>query len=566
MAKQVTECVGPPGTGKTTWLGRQVALATAKSKPEDILVLSFTKTAAQEVASRGTPLPKGNVSTIHSRAFRLLGRPDMAEPKVADFNEDKATERRLTRITVNTEDLGGGLPNERATQADAYYERAQHLRARMLPRDRWPAPVRDWYEGEWMPWKQANSLLDFTDLLEVSIEFADEGAGYEEGERPQVIFLDEAQDCSPLEMAAVKTWAQDAHLVVVGDPDQSIFEFKGADPNAMHIKGAQRLSLKQSRRVPLAVHRVAVEWVRKIADRIDAPYKPRDEEGQVDTMAATWKDPVGLVQRLQEHEDAGETCMVITACSYQLEVVKAELRNRAIPFHNPYRPARTDWNPLGVAARGKTTWQRMLAYTKVDQFLHGPEAGWWSWEEFHAWMEHMSAGPFERGMRTELVRRAKEAMEAEKTPPMVYPAEFKSCFQDPADYEQCSDGDLGWFFDNLMPAHQKRYRYPYQVAKSYGMEKLLEPPKIALGTCHSFKGGEADHVYLFPDISIAGHRSVVQEGWDNTIRLFYVGLTRARKSLTLGRPCEPYYATGLLQMVQAAADTSRRAKASVVVP
>ena len=56
-----------------------------------------------------------------------------------------------------------------------------------------------------------------------------------------------------------------------------------------------------------------------------------------------------------------------------------------------------------------------------------------------------------------------------------------------------------------------------------------------MGTIHSVKGGEADVVYLFPDLSVSG-----MDEWDGTVeqrapiyRLFYVGMTRARETLVL---------------------------------
>jgi superfamily I DNA/RNA helicase len=55
------------------------------------------------------------------------------------------------------------------------------------------------------------------------------------------------------------------------------------------------------------------------------------------------------------------------------------------------------------------------------------------------------------------------------------------------------------------------------------------------GTIHSVKGGEADAVFLFPDLSRSGDLAYRRYGADrdSVIRLFYVGMTRARKSLYL---------------------------------
>jgi superfamily I DNA/RNA helicase len=56
-----------------------------------------------------------------------------------------------------------------------------------------------------------------------------------------------------------------------------------------------------------------------------------------------------------------------------------------------------------------------------------------------------------------------------------------------------------------------------------------------VGTIHSVKGGEADVVFLFPDMSQAGDAAYQRHGpaRDAVIRLFYVGMTRAREALYL---------------------------------
>ena len=55
---------------------------------------------------------------------------------------------------------------------------------------------------------------------------------------------------------------------------------------------------------------------------------------------------------------------------------------------------------------------------------------------------------------------------------------------------------------------------------------------MVVGTIHSVKGGQADVVYLFPDLSQAGDAQYQRKGapHDSVIRTFYVGITRARET------------------------------------
>jgi superfamily I DNA/RNA helicase len=73
---------------------------------------------------------------------------------------------------------------------------------------------------------------------------------------------------------------------------------------------------------------------------------------------------------------------------------------------------------------------------------------------------------------------------------------------------------------------------------------LLEDPGVVVGTIHSVKGGQADVVYLFPDLSRAGNAQYDVAGVfrDSVIRLFYVGATRARETLYI---CQRETATAI---------------------
>ena len=76
-------------------------------------------------------------------------------------------------------------------------------------------------------------------------------------------------------------------------------------------------------------------------------------------------------------------------------------------------------------------------------------------------------------------------------------------------------------------------QFPTGVALAGGTAALEESPRVIVGTIHSVKGGQADVVFLFPDLSPAGDAAYQRHGAqrDSVIRLFYVGMTRARHTL-----------------------------------
>ena len=92
---------------------------------------------------------------------------------------------------------------------------------------------------------------------------------------------------------------------------------------------------------------------------------------------------------------------------------------------------------------------------------------------------------------------------------------------------------LRWWSRRVAPAFHARVQFPVAAALAGGPDALEESPRVIVGTIHSVKGGEADVVFLFPDVSPAGDAAYQRLGpqRDSVIRLFYVGMTRARHTL-----------------------------------
>jgi superfamily I DNA/RNA helicase len=92
---------------------------------------------------------------------------------------------------------------------------------------------------------------------------------------------------------------------------------------------------------------------------------------------------------------------------------------------------------------------------------------------------------------------------------------------------------LQWWRRRVATAFHGRVQFPIAVALAGGLRALDESPRVIAGTIHSVKGGEADVVFLFPDLSPAGDAAYQRHGpqRDSVIRLFYVGMTRARHTL-----------------------------------
>ena len=102
---------------------------------------------------------------------------------------------------------------------------------------------------------------------------------------------------------------------------------------------------------------------------------------------------------------------------------------------------------------------------------------------------------------------------------------------------------LFWFCGNVQAAKVKALEFPAAILKKHkDLEILTKKPQVIVGTIHSVKGGEADVVYLFPDLSVAGMQEYVKggEARDSTYRMFYVGITRAKETLVLCQPASNF--------------------------
>lgn len=518
--------IGPPGTGKTTYLASQVDRAAAEYGSERVVVTSLTRTAAAEIVGRGLHIPREHAGTLHSLAYRSLGMPMVAESMAAEFNAERPAYAITPTTRTPEQDTAGDAPPIDLPGDKAMAE-VNVLRARMVPEDLWPAHARSWYAA-WGEFKQDRGAIDFTDMIDMALTDVSTAPG-----SPDALFADEVQDYSRLELALLRRWGESARtLVLAGDADQAIYQWRGADPGVFmdHDVGPNKRILSQSYRVPRAVHGTASTWIRRIGKRIDAEYNPRDDDGAVHVDAITrWKYPEPLLRRLEAHITAGETVMVLASCDYMLAPLLTVLRREGVPFANPWRRANGAWNPLGVGRRGVSMAQRLLAYLRPE--ISGE---WWASEDLRRWTAVLTAnGILRHGAKAAIDRAGGGMADA------VDWGQLAEWFEDDA-LARATDLDIDWWLSNLIASKRRVAEYPVRVYRRRGADALTEDPRLYIGTIHSFKGAEADHVYAFPDLSPSGYIGYSGADRDATIRQFYVAMTRARSTLTLCGASSPY--------------------------
>lgn len=516
---------GPPGTGKTTTLTTLIHEECQRNGPEGVLVASFTKAAAREIAGRDLPIPQEQVGTLHALCFRLLGNPTILDksPLLHDWNRaypDYA-------FTSGKEPSLDNPYEESHSAAVAVYQDYQRYRARMLPREAWDAFTLVFAEC-WEAFKDNTNSVDFTDLIAQCLADAVEPVDATVG------FFDEVQDFSPLELALVRKWgAGMARCYLAGDDDQCIYHFKGSTPHSFlspEIPQAQKILLSQSYRLPRAVHSFAMTWVDTISPREPKAYAPRDADGEVKNCSGDFRNPEEWFRHLRRSLEAFHSVMVLASCSYMLDPLIDLLREEGVPFHNPFRLRDGRWNPLRHSKSQTTASDRITAFLKASDFLAGNLTDGYTWGNLWSWAEAVGSKAWVRGAKAEIKRSAKEAATG-----TIEPVQLLDFIDTDEALQAIAEGDLEWLEASATAEAKRRLRFALHVAKRQGMECLFHPPKLIVGTIHSVKGGQADCVYLIPDLSRSADEEWAErgEGHMSIRRVFYVGITRAKETLYL---------------------------------
>lgn len=462
----------------------------------------MTRTAAHEIASRDIKLPKENVGTLHSLCLRAGERKTVFTPQkyAKDFSEDFP---QFQMDGKTAEDPGTTEGELYGNQMLAEYE---ILRARMMTHEIDPKSDLGEFVDCYTRFKNNNGMIDFTDMVEIALK-----------EIPcpfRFLIADEAQDYSRLEFNLLKKWGgQCEGIVIAGDADQCLFEFRGSSAEHFIRFGEERRVLGQSYRVPREVHKYAETLVGRMALHEDRVYEPRDEEGKVKHKSVRSAAEVAHFASNLEG-----TTMVLASCGYIANWIATALKDMGAAFHNPYRVEGSysaAWNPL---TRGKS---KITATDRVVAFTSPP----WTWKTAHMWLGIMTGLPY--GTKRELTDNAK------LLPHDIVPMDWLREAIGSEGIVMAANADFSWWFARCAKGKDATLRYP---AKVYRAGNLGEKPRIIVGTIHSVKGGEADNVIIVPDLSGKFYGEYMYRNPDPTLRMFFVGATRARQNLYLTDP------------------------------
>ncbi|HWV93499.1 MAG TPA: UvrD-helicase domain-containing protein [Vicinamibacterales bacterium] len=227
------------GSGKTRVIAHRIAhlVSDGLTEPDRILAVTFTNKAAGEMRSRveallGTDCRSMWVSTFHALCARLLRREAPQIGLSRDFViYDSSDQMTLMKHVLREAGLDGTL------QPRVVLSRISHAKNRMEADDGIPGAwtsrdeqVSTLFASYTKALKEANAL-DFDDLLLKTVELFEQSASVRErySKKFRYVMVDEYQDTNRPQYLLIRHLATHHNLCVVGDPDQSIYKWRGAD-------------------------------------------------------------------------------------------------------------------------------------------------------------------------------------------------------------------------------------------------------------------------------------------------------------------------------------------------
>ncbi len=286
------------GSGKTRVIAHRIAhlIHNLGAHPLSILAVTFTNKAAKEMADRVRKLLGGNeipmIATFHSACGKILRREIQQLGYDSNFAiyDDRDSERLLKDILKEMDlDEKRFNPKSVGAKIDDYKNRGllPHQIDSVSTGDIYSSKIVQIYSSYQSRLKKCNAL-DFNDILILTVQllesFPDICHAYQE--RFKWILVDEYQDTNPVQYKLIRLLAGERrNLCVVGDDDQSIYSWRGADiRNILEFEkdfpGVKVIRLEQNYRSTATILKAAGAVVRQNLGRKNKTLWTENPEGE----------------------------------------------------------------------------------------------------------------------------------------------------------------------------------------------------------------------------------------------------------------------------------------------
>ena len=583
------------GTGKTRTLVYRVAHLIDRGVPaERILLLTFTRRAAQEMLSRAERLVGSNSKrvhggTFHATAHRLLRKYGPAAGLPKDFSimdqSDSADLMQLSRAQLGYATKSKRFPKKETLQ----YVYSRHINTGFsvddIVREEYPQFV-DYLEdfgkiyADYTKRKQERNLVDYDDLLlfwalllEASPELCERIAGMYDH-----VLVDEYQDTNVLQARILRGMCKcHSNITVVGDDAQSIYSFRGANFRNIldfpkQFEAATTVTLEQNYRSTQPILAVTNTLISRAAERFTKNLWTVRSGGEAPWLVAARDEQQQtrfVVDRILELHEEGvplKEIAVLFRAAYMSADLEIELTNRKIPFEKwgglKFLEAAHVKDVLAFLRvlenpRDEVSWYRLLLLlpgigdATARAAIEAMIAAAWESTAFgrfspppRARAAHGALVSLLDGLRSGPVLDSKVSAEIARVRTM-----YDDILRERYDRVEPRLADLDQL-QVIAAGYPDRATFlsalalePPQATQDLAEGSKEEDDCLVLSTAHSAKGKEWDAVFVIwaVDGFFPSARSLnSDEDTEEERRLMYVALTRARNHLSVTYPLNAY--------------------------
>lgn len=568
-----------PGSGKTTTMIRRirVLLAEQKVNPANILVVTFTKAAAREMKERFERLCEKEeeqqnyrqvtFGTFHGifygilrHAYGLTRKNILSEEQKYDMLREIVYAQKME--LEDEKELLEGLAGEISEVKNSRIPLG-HYYSRNCPDEVFRQIYTQYVSG-----CKRSRLLDFDDMLLYCYDLLDKRpdilAGWQKKFR--YILVDEFQDINKLQYDIVKMLAApDNNLFIVGDDDQSIYAFRGAKPEIMmHFpkdfpKVQTELlacNYRSTKEIVQAAEKVIAHNKRRFKKKIHT----ENEDGRTPLIRgfATGKEEELYVKDcILKAKEEGCPLEEI-AVLYRTNSGAGSLLNTLLEYQIPFQMRDTlpnlyehwiagnfiSYMKLAMGDRSRQEFlkvmnrpNRYISRNALEDSQVSFEALRWFYEGKEWLCDRIDK--FEEDLKKMKVMTPYAAINY-----IRHGIGYEEYLKGYAAYRKLNMEDLYEVMEELAENARgyKTYEDWFRHITEY-TQKLKEQAKtrvsgksgVVISTLHSIKGLEFDRVFLMDvnEGTIPYHKAVTESAIEEERRLFYVGITRARKELSM---------------------------------
>lgn len=563
-----------PGSGKTLVITERTRTLIEKYgvNPSNILVITFTKAAAVEMKERFSRLMKGaycpvTFGTFHAVYFSILKRAYhySAENIIREEQKFQCMREIIAKHRLEYEDetefitavLGEiGLVKNSGISIANYYSKncAEEVFRRIY--------------SEYHEYLYQHRLIDFEDMLLYTWELLRERSDILSAwqNKYQYILIDEFQDINKIQFDVVKLLAGERkNLFVVGDDDQSIYRFRGAKPEIMlhfteDFPEAKKVLLDTNYRSDGAIVERSLQLIGHNKTRFDKKIKAsRPKESQVEfaLFANQREEALRIIRDIQDAVQRGEKTSdfaILFRTNTQPRLLMEQLMAYNVPFctrdniPNLYEHwiAKDIFAYIRIAQGSRMRRDFLQIMNRPKRYLSRDSLDG-DTVAFDAWQWFYEEQPWVAERIEQLERDIKRLGRMNPYAAINFIRKgigYDEFCQEYADYRRIKVEELYEVLDELQDGARgyDTYEAWFDHIENYTKEleelyRSNEKQKegVVLTTLHSAKGLEYENVYIV-DVNeglMPYKKAVLDQEIEEERRMFYVGMTRAKKNLHL---------------------------------